>query len=145
MSTAAVQRDYAADGYDDASVRGAGWAMFAAVILFLAGTWNVIDGILAISKSHVYTVNAHYVFSDLKTWGWIILLLGIVQLFAGAGLLSGSSWAVWFAIAIAGLNAIGQLMFIPAYPFWALSMFALSIFVIFGLATYNSSIKSLRA
>jgi hypothetical protein len=145
MSTAAVQRDYADDGYDDASVRGAGWAMFAAILLFLAGTWNFIDGILAISQSHVYTANAHYVFSDLKTWGWIVMLLGIAQLAAGAGLLSGSTWARWFAIAVAGVNAIGQLMFIPAYPFWALSMFTLDIFIIFGLAAYGSSLKALRS
>jgi len=142
MSTA---QNYAGDGYDDQSVRGAGWAMFAAILLFLAGTWNFIDGILAISKSHVYTVNAHYVFSDLKTWGWIVLILGIIQLCAGAALLNGSTWAVWFAIIVAGLNAIGQLMFIPAYPFWALAMFTLDIFIIFGLATYNSSLKQLRS
>ncbi len=145
MSTATAQGTYAADGYDDVSVRGAGWAMFAAILLFLAGTWNFIDGILAISSSHVYTANAHYVFSDLKTWGWIVMLLGITQLAAGAGLLSGATWARWFAIAVAGVNAIGQLMFLPAYPFWALSMFTLDIFIIFGLATYGSSLKALRS
>jgi hypothetical protein len=143
MSTATLSRSAGDDGYDDGSIRGAGWAMFAAILLFLAGTWNVIDGILAVSKSHVYTANAHYVFSDLKTWGWIVLLLGVVQLCAGAGLLSGSTWAVWFAIAVTVVNAIGQLMFVPAYPFWALSMFTLDIFIIFGLATYSSSIKAL--
>jgi hypothetical protein len=139
-----TQSDYAGDGYDDQSSRGAGWAMFAAVLLFLAGTWNFIQGILAISKSHVYTTNAHYVFSDLRTWGWIVLFLGVVQLCAGVGLLSGSTWAVWFAIAVAGVNAIGELMFLPAYPFWALAMFTLDIFIIYGLVIYHGSIKALR-
>ena len=132
MSTAAQPRTAGDEGYDDASSRGAGWAMFAAILLFLAGTWNVIDGVLAMSRSHVYTADAHYVFSDLKTWGWIVVLLG-------------SSWAVWFAIAVTVVNAIGQLMFVPAYPFWALTMFTLDVLIIFGLATYNSTIKSLKA
>jgi hypothetical protein len=145
MSTAAQPRTAGDEGYDDASSRGAGWAMFAAILLFLAGTWNVIDGVLAMSRSHVYTADAHYVFSDLKTWGWIVVLLGVIQLCAGVGVVSGSSWAVWFAIAVTVVNAIGQLMFVPAYPFWALAMFTLDVLIIFGLATYNSTIKNLKA
>ena len=145
MSTATAQRDDAADGYADQSARGLGWAMFASVLLFLAGTWNFIQGILGISKSHVYTSTTHYVFGDLRTWGWIVLALGIVQLCAGVGLLSGSSWAVWFAIAVAGVNAIGQLMFLPAYPVWALAMFTLDILIIYGLVIYHGTVKALRS
>jgi hypothetical protein len=145
MSTATAQREDAGDGYDDQSARGAGWAMFAAVLLFLAGTWNFIQGILAASRSHVYTTDAHYVFSDLRTWGWIVAALGIVQLCAGAGLLSGSSWAIWFAIAVAGVNAIGQLMFLPAYPVWALAMFTLDILIIYGLVIYHGTVQALRS
>ena len=100
--------------------------------------------ILAVSKSHVYTTDAHYVFSDLRTWGWIVLILGVIQLCAGVGLLSGSIWAVWFAIAVAGVNAIGQLMFLPAYPLWALAMFTLDILIIYGLVIYHGSIRALR-
>jgi len=130
--------------YTEESLEGAGWAMFAAILLFIAGTWNFIDGLLGISRSHVYTANAHYVFSDLRTWGWIIMLLGILQLAAGAGLLSGSTWARWFAIFVVALNMIGQLGFIPVYPFWALTMFILDILIIFGLVTYGKSIKALK-
>ena len=140
-----AQPSQAEGGYDDQSARGLGWAMFAAVLLFLAGTWNVIQGVLGASKSHVYTTSAHYVFSDLRTWGWIVLALGVIQLCAGAGLLSGSSWAVWFAIAVAGVNAIGQLMFIPAYPVWALAMFALDILIIYGLVLYHGTVQALRS
>jgi hypothetical protein len=141
MSSAAVRRgdaagtaDYA--GSDEAS-RGSGWVTFAAILLFLAGIWNVIDGIAAISSAHVYPGGTHYVFSDLNTWGWIVLVLGIVQLAAGASLTTGSEWAKWFAILVAGVNAIGQLLFLPAYPFWALSMFTLDVFIIYGLAVYG--------
>ena len=118
---------------------GVGWVVYAAIMLFIAGTWNFIDGILAIGKSKVYVAGAHFVFSDLKTWGWIVLILGVVQLVAALSLLSASPWARWFAIAVAALNAIGQLMFLPAFPFWALTMFTLDMLVIYGLAVYGKS------
>jgi hypothetical protein len=126
-------------GYDVATAEpeGAGWVVFASVLLFIAGIWNFIDGILAIGSSHVYVGDAHYVFSDLKTWGWIVMLLGITQLAAGSAVVSGSNWARWFGIAVAGVNSIGQLMFLPAYPFWALAMFTVDMLIIYGLAVYG--------
>ena len=119
--------------------RGVGWVTFAAVMLGLVGTWNFFDGILAISKSHVYTANASYVFSDLNTWGWIVLILGIVQGLAALAILSGSEWARWFGIVVAGVNAIGQLAFIPVYPWWGLAMFAVDVLIIYALAVYGGS------
>jgi hypothetical protein len=113
-----------------------GWLTFAAVMLGLAGTWNVVDGILAITRSHVFVANAHYVFSDLRTWGWIVMGLGAAQLYAAFTLLSGSQFARWFGIFVAGLNAIGQLMFLNAYPLWSLSMFAVDVMVIYALAVH---------
>jgi len=141
MSSATLRSSrYDTSAASDASEsQGIGWIVFASIMLFLAGTWNVIDGILAISRSHVYTASAHYVFSDLRTWGWIVLALGIVQLLAGGYLLSGSEWARWFGVAAAGINSIGQLMFLPAYPFWALSMFVLDLLIIYALAVYGGS------
>jgi hypothetical protein len=118
---------------------GAGWVVFASVLLFIAGIWNFIDGILAIGSSHVYVGDAHFVFSDLKTWGWIVMLLGLTQLAAGAAVVSGSEWARWFGITVAAVNSIGQLMFLPAYPFWALAMFTVDMLVIYGLAAYGGS------
>jgi hypothetical protein len=116
--------------------KGLGWVTFATVMLGLAGIWNFVDGILAISSSHVYTVNATYVFSDLNTWGWIVMSLGIIEGLAALALLSGSEFARWFGIAAAGLNAIGQLMFIPVYPFWGIAMFSVDVLIIYALAVY---------
>jgi len=127
---------YATTGADAYDVRGAGWVMFAAVMLAIAGAFNVFDGILAISKSKFYTAEATYVFSNLNTWGWIILVLGAIQLLAAFTLLGGSELARWFGIFAASVNAIGQLMFVPAYPFWAISMFAVDILIIYALAVY---------
>ena len=89
--------------------RGLGWVMFAATMLGLAGIWNVIDGILAISKSHVYSATGtQYVFSDLKTWGWIVTLVGAACLAATFALFTGSQIARWFGITAAGLNAMAH-------------------------------------
>jgi hypothetical protein len=115
---------------------GLGWVTFAAVMLGLAGIWNSIDGILAISSSRVYTGHSTLVFSNLNTWGWIVLILGIIQLIAAGSLVTGSEFARWFGIAAAGLNAIGQLLFVPVYPWWAIAMFTLDVLIIYGLAVY---------
>jgi hypothetical protein len=124
-------------------VAGGGWITFAAIMLGLAGTFNVIDGIVALSKSSFFTANATYVFSDLKTWGWIVLVLGALQLVAAFTLFGGSELARWFGVTAAGLNAIGQLLFVPAVPFWSLAMFSIDVLIIYGLVAYAG--KRLRA
>jgi len=128
-------------GYPGAyeGIRGGGWIVFAASMLGLAGSWNTIQGILAIADSRVYVGEQTFVFSDLKTWGWIVLILGVLQLFASFGVVGGSEAATWFGIGVAGLNAIGQLMWLPAYPLWALTMFAVDILIIYALAVYGGS------
>jgi hypothetical protein len=119
--------------------KGMGWVTFAVVMLGLAGIWNFVDGILAVSGSHVYTDNADYVFSGLNTWGWIMMILGILMGLAALAILSGSEWARWFGIVIAGLNGIGNLMFVPVYPWWGLAVFAVDVLIIYGLAVYGGS------
>ena len=121
---------------DDAPA-GVGWVMFAAVMLGLAGIWNFLDGILAIGSSRVYAGHQTFVFSDLKTWGWIVMILGIVQCIAALILLAGSEFARWFGIAAAGINAIGQLLFIPAYPLWGIAIFAVDVLIIYALSVYG--------
>jgi hypothetical protein len=132
------QGDYvpAAPGYED-SPTGVGWVMFAAIMLGLAGIWNFIDGILAISSSRVYVGDELFVFSDLNTWGWIVMILGILQVIAAMTLVGGSEFGRWFGIGAAGLNAIGQLMFIPIHPWWGMAMFAVDVLIIYALAVYG--------
>jgi hypothetical protein len=115
---------------------GQGWVLFAAIMMGLLGIWNFFEGIAAISSAHVFVANANYVFSDLNTWGWIILFLGVGQIIAALVLLSGSEIARWFGIAVAGINALGQLAFVPAYPVWGLLMFSVDVLIIYGLAAY---------
>jgi len=122
------------DSYD---VAGSGWLTFAATLLGLAGTFNIIDGIVGLSKSKFFAANATYVFSDLRTWSWILLILGILQLVAAFTLFGGSELARWFGIGTASLNAIGQLMAAPGYPLWSLTMFSIDIVIIYALAVYG--------
>jgi hypothetical protein len=117
--------------------KAVGWLGYAAIMLVFAGGWNIFDGILAIANSKVFTRNASYVFSDLRTWGWITLIIGVATLLAGFGVMSGSQVARWFGVAAAAINAVGQLMFLHAYPFWSLALFAVCMLVIYALTVYG--------
>jgi hypothetical protein len=132
----ATSYDVARVETSDYDIAGSGWVTFAAVMLGLAGTFNFFDGILAVSKSKFYTHDATYVFSNLHTWGWIIMILGILQLVAAFTLFGGSEFARWFGIICASVNAIGQLMFVPALPVWSLAMFSVDVLIIYGLSVY---------
>jgi len=118
--------------------RGFGLVIFAAVLLGLAGFLNLIDGIAAIANSHVFVTNAHYVFANLRTWGWITLIIAVLQLLAAAGVVAGNQLARWFGVAVLGLSAIDQMFFLPAYPFWSLIIIAVDIVAIWGLCAYGS-------
>jgi len=106
-------------------------------MLGCAAALNIIDGIVALSKSNFFVADAEYVFSDLRTWGWIVLAFGIAQGLAALALMNRNQLARWFAIAVAAVNAVIQLTWIQAYPFWSLTIFALDILVIYGLAVYG--------
>jgi hypothetical protein len=112
--------------------------VFAVVLLITVGFFNVIDGIAAITSSHVFIANAHYVIGDLRAWGWVALIFGALQVLAALGILAGNQVARWFAVAVIGLNAIGQMFFIPAYPFWALMIIAVDVVALWGLCAYGS-------
>jgi hypothetical protein len=116
---------------------GGGWITFAGVIIVIVAILNIIDGIAAISKSSFFINDAKYILSDLRTWGWIVLAIGVIQLFVAYGIWAGNQVARWTGIVIVSVNAIAQLMFIPAYPFWALAIFSLDVLVLYGLAAYG--------
>jgi hypothetical protein len=115
--------------------RVTGWWIFAAIVLMIAGVLNVIWGIVAIDESSFFTATgARYVFSDLKTWGWITLILGVLQILASFSLFSGGSFGRWFGVFSAGLAAIVALLDVRVLPFWSICVFALSVIVVYQLA-----------
>jgi hypothetical protein len=118
--------------------RGLGLVIFGSVVLGLVGFFNLIYGIAAIANSHVFTANAHYVFGGLRSWGWITLILAVLQLLAAVGVLAGNQLARWFGVAVIGLSAIDMMFFLPAYPFWALMIIAVDVVALWGLCAYGS-------
>ncbi len=119
-------------------VKGFGRAVFAAVLLMIGGVLNIIYGIAAIGNSHFFVHNTHYVFASLKSWGWITLIIGILMIIASLSLLGGGTFGRWLGIFMGALAAIGALLEIPAYPLWSLAIFALSLWIIHGLAIYHA-------
>ena len=118
--------------------RGYGLVLFASVLLLVVGCFNFIQGIAAVANSHVFVANAHYVIGNLRAWGWITLILGLLQLLAAAGVLAGNQLARWFAVAVIGLNAIDQMFFVPAYPVWSLTIIGMDVVALYGLCAYAS-------
>ena len=118
-------------------LQGSGWVLFAGIMLGIIGVLNAIYGIAAIDKSKFFVANTQYIISDLNTWGWVLLVVGVLQLFAAFSVWRGGSFGRWFGIAVASLNSIAALLAIPAYPFWSLAIFAIDVLVIYGLATYG--------
>jgi hypothetical protein len=107
-------------------------------MLLVVGCFNLIHGIAAIANSHVFTANAHHVFGSPRTWGWITLIIGVLQLLAAAGVPAGNQSARRFAVAVLGLNAIDQMFFIPAHPFWSLMIIAVDVVALYGLSAHGS-------
>ena len=117
--------------------KGAGWILFATIMFVIAATLNVIWGIAAVSSSHFFVGNARYILSDLNTWGWIAIGFGVVEALAAMSIWLGGAFGRWFGIIVAGLACVLAMLTIPAYPFWSLTLVALTVLVIYGLAAYG--------
>ena len=137
MTSATMKRESGVGGRH-AEGRGARMVLFASILLLVIGFFNMIYGIAAIAGSHVFVANAHYVIGDLRAWGWVTLILSVLQLVAAGGIVMGNQLARWFAVAVVGINAIEMMFFVPAYPFWALIIIAADLVALWGLCAYGS-------
>jgi hypothetical protein len=113
------------------------WLGFAAIMFALLATLNFIDGLAAVSNSTFFVDDAKYVFSDLNTWGWVLMGISVVQLVTAFGVWARWPGVRWVGVAIAGLNAIVQMLIMPAYPFWSMCLFAVDIVVIYALVAHG--------
>ncbi|MFL5950581.1 MAG: hypothetical protein ACJ74M_03160 [Gaiellaceae bacterium] len=111
------------------------WLDLGAMLLFLVGAFNVIDGIAAISDSK-YVVN-QVLFANLHAWGWFFLIWGVIQLFAAFAVFRGATWGVAAALVTVFVNAIAQLSAAKTYPVWSITIIVLDVLVMYGLVVHS--------
>ena len=125
-------------------MRGAGRATFAAVLLVIAGMLNIIYGIGALSNANIFHNGERYVFSNLNTMGWVLLILGVLQLTGGFSLMAGKTYGRVLGVIAAGLGAIGALLSISGpNPWWSLGVFALCVYILHGILVLGEDEREL--
>jgi hypothetical protein len=127
-------------------MRGTGRAMFAAILLLIAGTLNIVYGIGALDSASIFVNDKRYIFTNLNTMGWVLIVLGVVQLTGGFSLLAGNTYGRVIGIIGGSLGAIGALFSIGgANPWWSLAIFFLCIYIVHGIFIYGEDDRALRA
>jgi hypothetical protein len=120
-------------------MRGAGRVTFAGVLLLIVGTLNVVYGIGALDDANIFVGETRYIFTNLHTMGWVLIILGIVQLTGGVSLLGGNSYGRVIGIIGGSLGAIAALFSIGGNdPWWSLAIFFLSVWVVHGIYIYDT-------
>ena len=115
-------------------MRGAGRATFAAVLLLIAGTLNIVYGIGALDNANIFVNDKRFILDDLNTLGWVLIILGVIQLSGGISLMAGNTYGRVIGVAGAALGAIGALLSIGGSdPWWSLAVFALCVYVLQGI------------
>jgi hypothetical protein len=128
---------------EEASGWAVGFILFAAMLMIMAGAFQAFAGLVAIFQNEFYVATRNYLFQfDATTWGWIHLLVGLIVVMAGSAILAGRTWGRVVGITLAMLSALANFLFIPYYPFWALTIIALDIFVIWALAAHGRDVVS---
>jgi hypothetical protein len=119
-------------------MRGAGRAVFAGVLLLIAGTLNIIYGIGALDDANIFVNEQRFIFTNLNTMGWVIIVLGIIQLTGGFSLIAGNTYGRVIGVIGASLGAIAALLSIGGNnPWWSLGIFALCVWILHGILIYG--------
>jgi len=112
--------------------------MFAAMLLLIVGMINIIYGIGALDDANIFVNDTRFILDDLNTLGWVLIVLGVLQLTGGFSLLSGNTYGRVIGIIAGTLGAIGALLSIGGqYPWWSLGVFALCVYVVHGIIVYG--------
>ena len=119
-------------------MRGAGRAVFAAILLMLVGTINIIYGIGALDDANVFVNDTRFILTNLNTLGWVLIILGVIQLTAGFSLIAGNTYGRVIGIIGGSLGALGALFSIGGNnPWWSLAVFTLCVWVVYGITVYG--------
>ena len=127
-------------------MRGAGRVVFAGFVLLLVGAINIIYGIGALDDANVFVNDTRLVFDDLNTLGWVLIILGLIQLTGGFSLLAGNVYGRVIGIIAGSLGALHALLSIGgAYPWWSLGVFFLCVYVVYGIIVYGEEERATAA
>ena len=119
-------------------MRGAGRVVFAAVMLLIVGTINIIYGIGALDDANIFVGDKRFILDNLNTLGWVLIVLGVIQLTGGFSLMAGQAYGRVIGIVGGSLGAIGALLSIGGnYPWWSLAVFVLCVYVVHGIFVYG--------
>jgi hypothetical protein len=130
---------------DERAQPRSGWAtgfiVFAGVMMIMAGGFQALTGLVGVFENEFYVETRNYLVKfDATTWGWIHLLLGLLVLFAGFAVLAGKIWGRTIGIILAVLSALTNFAFLPYYPFWAMTIIALDVFIVWALAAHGGDV-----
>jgi hypothetical protein len=126
-------------------MRGTGRALLAATLLVIVGTLNIIYGIGALDDANIFTNDRRYILTNLNTLGWVLIVLGVIQLGGGFSLMAGNTYGRVIGIIGGSLGAIGALLSIGgSYPWWSLAIFFLCIYVVHGIFIYGEEERAPR-
>lgn len=143
MTEHASSQYAAADRTHETSGAAVGLIAFAAMIMFMAGGFQIFAGLVAIFTNEFYVATPNYLLQfDATSWGWVHLLVGLILVAAGSGLLSGRTWARVVGVSLAMLSALVNFAFIPYYPIWSLIIITLDVFIIWALVAHGRDIAA---
>lgn len=113
-------------------VGGSSYSNFAGIFLFVVGLFNILEGVMTLWRKE-YFADASVVVANLQTWGWIVLVVGIVQVVTGWLVLSRSSVGRWVGVAVVIVSMMASFLAIGVYPFWTLIILVIDVIVLWGL------------
>ena len=126
-------------------MRGTGRALLAATLLAIVGTLNIIYGIGALDGANIFLNDKRYILTDLNTMGWVLIVLGVIQLGGGFSLMAGNAYGRVIGLIGASLGAIGALLSIGGNdPWWSLAIFFLCIYIVHGIFIYGEEERAPR-
>ena len=131
--------------YDSYETSGAGWKLFAGIMIIIVGTFNVIDGLVAITNANQFegafgSSSELPVTNNVKTWGWVVLILGAILILSGFLIFIGNMFGRVIGVIAASANAIVQLAYLPHYPLWSFIMILVDILVIWGIVVHGGKL-----